>query len=135
MNARLVRYEGDTITLAFPLEGERLAVGRECDNEIQLPHVKVSKHHAVLCRVKDGWSIQDCKSTNGVFVNGHSILKAELRHGDRVTIGPYELCYETKLPEDEWVPCYQLDVSTRMHDQTLVQPRPPKPGPASPETP
>ena len=68
MNARLVSYDIGEVVLAFPLEGTQLAVGREADNDIQLPHEKVSKHHAVLRRAKDRWCIEDLKSTNGSFL-------------------------------------------------------------------
>ena len=128
MNARLVSYEGRKIVLAFPLDGAHVTVGREDDNKIQLPHEKVSKHHAVLRPLARGWSIEDLKSTNGSFVNGQRIGRVELQAGDRVTLGPYELCYETKLPEDEWVPSYLMDLSSKIHDQTLRQTKPPQPG-------
>ena len=128
MNARLVSYEGKKVTLAFPLEGPHVSVGREDDNEIQLPHEKVSKHHALLRPVKDGWSIEDLKSTNGSIVNGKQVTRAELKHGDRVTIGPYELRYESKMPEDEWVPSYLMDLSSKIHEQTMLQTKLPKKG-------
>jgi pSer/pThr/pTyr-binding forkhead associated (FHA) protein len=126
MNARLVSYDNGEIVLAFPLEGLQLAVGREADNEIQLPHEKVSKHHAVLRRAKDTWYIEDLKSTNGVFVNAEKVHLVELKHGDRVHIGPYELRFETKAPSDEWVPSYMMDFSPKIHEQTLIQTKLPK---------
>jgi pSer/pThr/pTyr-binding forkhead associated (FHA) protein len=126
MNARLVSYDNGEIVLAFPLEGPQLAVGREADNEIQLPHEKVSKHHAVLRRAKDIWSIEDLKSTNGLFVNGEKTRLAELKHGDRIQIGPYELWFETKAPSDQWVPSYMMDLSPKIHERTLIQTKLPK---------
>lgn len=128
MNARLVSYDNGEVVLAFPLEGQQLAVGREADNEIQLPHEKVSKHHAALRRAKDIWCIEDLKSTNGVFVNGLKVQTQELKHGDRVQIGPYELRFETKAPSDEWVPSYMMDFSPKIHERTLIQTKLPKKG-------
>ena len=126
MNARLVSYDNGEIVLAFPLEGLQLAVGREADNEIQLPHEKVSKHHAALRCAKDRWSIEDLKSTNGTFVNNEKIHLAELKQGDRVKIGPYEFWFETKAPSDQWVPSYLMDLSPKIHERTLIQTRLPK---------
>ena len=128
MDARLVSYEGKNVTLAFPLKGPHLSVGREDDNEIQLPHGKVSKHHALLRPVKDGWLIEDLKSTNGSIVNGKQVTRVELKHGDHVTIGPYELRYESKMPEGEWVPSYLMDMSPKIHEQTMLQTKLPKKG-------
>ena len=128
MNARLVSYDNGEVVLAFPLEGPQLAVGREADNDIQLPHEKVSKHHAVLRRAKDRWCIEDLKSTNGIFVNSEKVHLVELRHGDRVNIGPYELRFEMKAPSDQWVPSYLMDLSPKIHEQTSMQTKPPNEG-------
>lgn len=125
MEARLVSYDGSRIVLAFSLQGAKASVGRGDDNEIQLPHAKVSKRHAVLRSAGDGWVIEDLQSTNGLRVNGEVTRRAELKHGDRVQIGPYELHFEAKAPSGEWVPTYRLDFSTKIHDRTVIQSKPP----------
>ena len=124
MNARLVSYDNGEIALALPLEGPQLAIGREVDNDIQ----KVSKHHAILRHDKDGWSIEDLKSTNGLLVNSVKVHIVGLKHGDRVQIGPYELRFETKAPSEEWVPSYLMDLSPKIHEQTSMQTKPPNEG-------
>ena len=126
MNARLVSYDDREIVLAFPLEGAQLAIGREVDNDIQLPNEKVSKHHAILRHTKDRWSIEDLKSTNGTLVNSKKVHLVELNHGDRVNIGPYELRFETKASSAEWVPSYLMDLSPQIHERTVMQPKPPE---------
>ena len=128
MNTRLVSYRGGKTDLAFNVEGSRVTVGREDDNEIQLPHAKVSKHHAALLPAEGGWSIEDLGSTNGVLVNGRQVQHAALKHGDRVSIGPYELFFETKGVADDWVPSYLMDFSSKVHDQTIPQTKPPHKG-------
>jgi len=128
MNARLVSYDNREIVLAFPLEGPQFALGREADNDIQLPHEKVSQHHAILRRAKDGWCVEDLKSTNSVSVNSEKVHLVGLRHGDRVQIGPYELRFEAKAPSDEWVPSYLMDMSPKIHERTLNQTKPPESG-------
>ena len=128
MNTRLVSYRGGKTDLAFPVEGSRVTIGREDDNEVQLPHEKVSKHHAVLLPAKGGWSIEDLGSTNGVFVNGKQVQRAALKHGDRVKIGPFELYFETKGVSDEWVPSYLMDLSSKIHDPTILKTKPPHKG-------
>ena len=128
MNTRLVSYHNGKTDLAFPVEGSRVRIGREGDNEIQLPHEKVSKHHAALVPAEGGWSIEDLGSTNGVFVNGKQVQRAALKHGDRVRIGPYELFFETKGVSEEWVPSYLMDLSTKVHDPTIQQTKPPQKG-------
>jgi RNA polymerase sigma factor (sigma-70 family) len=121
MNTRLVSYRDGNTALAFPLTGSRLKIGREDDNEIQLPHDNVSKHHAALRHTEGGWSIEDLGSVNGVFVNGQRVQRAVLRHGDRVSIGPCELFFETKGVSDEWIPSGLIDLPSKVCEQTIFQ--------------
>jgi len=119
MKTRLVSYRGGRIDLAFPLQGKRMTIGRETDNSIQLPHEKISKHHAAVVLAKEGWTIEDLQSKNGVLVNGQKVGQALLRDGDTVKIGPYEFYFEANVPSDTWVPSHIVNFATKVHQQTL----------------
>jgi len=119
MKTRLVSYRGGKIDLMFPIQGARVTIGREADNLIQLPHEKVSKHHAVMLPIKDSWEIKDLQSTNGILVNGKQVPRAELKDGDRVKIGPFEFYFETNVPSDDWVPSHIIDMSSGVHLKTI----------------
>ena len=119
MKTRLVSYRGGKIDLMFPIQGARVTIGREADNMVQLPHEKVSKHHAVILPAKDGWEIKDLQSTNGVLVNGKQVSHAQLKDGDRVKIGPFEFYFETNVPSDDWVPSHIIDMSSEVHLKTI----------------
>ena len=116
MNTRLASYVDGKTELAFPIDGARVTLGREDDNDIQLPHEKVSKHHAALLPTEGGWCIVDLKSANGVWVNGKQVQRAVLKHGDRVNVGPYALFFETNVPPEGWVPSYLMDLSPKVHE-------------------
>ena len=125
MNARLVSNRGSKIHLAFPVERPRVTIGRDDDNMIQLPHAMISKHHGVIVRTRDGWAIEDLHSKNGVIVNGNRAARAELKNGDSVKIGPYDFHFETKVPSEDWVPSHIIDLSTKVHEPTILQTKPP----------
>lgn len=61
-------------------------IGRANSNDIVYPNILISQTHAILKRNSKSWSIQDCNSTNGVFVNGRKVTEAELKTGDRIYI-------------------------------------------------
>ena len=127
MKTRLVNYREGEIDLVFPLNTRHATIGRATDNTIQLPDDMVSKHHAVLVQTGETWTIEDLQSRNGVMVNGKGTAKAELKDGDLVIIGPYELSFEMNVPSYDWVPSHIIDVSTHVEGQTIFQRRPQKP--------
>lgn len=82
----LVIEEGLLKEKFIPL-ADRLTVGREEDNDIQLSDPSVSKHHAVIRLVKGRPVIDDLESRNGTFVNNERVRKSLLRPGDRIGLG------------------------------------------------
>jgi len=72
----------------FPLiDSGDLVIGRASDLDLVLIEDMVSRKHAKIT-VQDGMiSIADLGSTNGTFVNGERVKKAQLKMGDRVLIG------------------------------------------------
>jgi ABC transport system ATP-binding/permease protein len=74
--------------------GQRsLSIGRADDNDIVVPDVLASRHHASLVATPSGMQIQDARSMNGTFVNGERIKSATLRENDVVTIGNVDLVF------------------------------------------
>jgi ABC-type multidrug transport system ATPase subunit len=68
-------------------------IGRATDNDIVIPDVLASRHHATLVPSSEGVKILDARSINGTFVNGTRVDKALLREGDVVTIGNIDLIF------------------------------------------
>ena len=78
----------------MPLEKRHISIGRKPDNEICIPHVSVSGHHASIVPVHDGYEIVDQHSTNGVFVNGERINeRCRLKEKDVITITTTRMVY------------------------------------------
>lgn len=70
-----------------------IKIGRATDNDIVVPDVLASRHHATLVPTPAGTEIQDNRSINGTFVNGARVESALLRDGDTVTIGNIDLVF------------------------------------------
>jgi ABC-type multidrug transport system ATPase subunit len=70
-----------------------LKIGRATDNDIVIPDVLASRHHATLIPTPGGTEISDNRSINGTFVNGTRVDTALLSEGDVVTIGNVDLVY------------------------------------------
>lgn len=70
-----------------------LKIGRATDNDIVIPDVLASRHHATLIPGPSGTEIRDNRSINGTFVNGARVESAMLNDGDTVTIGNVDLVF------------------------------------------
>jgi ABC transport system ATP-binding/permease protein len=70
-----------------------IKIGRATDNDIVIPDVLASRHHATLVPTPDGAEIRDARSINGTFVNGARVESAMLHDGDTVTIGNIDLVF------------------------------------------
>jgi len=73
--------------------GAPCRIGRSPHNSIALPNESVSRAHAVVQFTDSGSCyLYDLDSRNGTLVNGRRVsVPTRLRHGDRITIGPYTL--------------------------------------------
>nr|WP_231989673.1 FHA domain-containing protein [Mycobacterium sp. 852002-51057_SCH5723018] len=67
-------------------------IGRAAENDIVVPDVLASRHHATLVPTPLGLEIRD-NSVNGTFVNGTRVGSAILTDDDVVTIGNVDLVY------------------------------------------
>ena len=72
----------------MPLPVKALRIGRVPDNDLVLPDLDVSRHHAELRKSPAGtYEIVDLGSYNGTFVNGRQVSSAVLSESDIVSIG------------------------------------------------
>ncbi|MEO0974032.1 MAG: AAA family ATPase, partial [Pseudomonadota bacterium] len=100
------------------LEGERLTIGRDSDNSIQINAEYVSRHHAQVSWLRGGCWIADLNSTNGTFVNGLRVRRRLLRDGDEIQFGRHRLRVHCASPSAEAV---EADNDDRWRE-TLVIP-------------
>jgi hypothetical protein len=78
------KYQGGEFPI--PEDGE-LLIGRAADLDMVLVEDMVSRKHAKLVVQGGAVTLIDLGSTNGTFVNGEKIRRAELKRNDRVLIG------------------------------------------------
>jgi pSer/pThr/pTyr-binding forkhead associated (FHA) protein len=80
---------GATPVLVLPrvVSGTQLLLGRSRSADIRFPEPTVSRRHAALQRVANGWLITDRASTHGTHVNGRRVDAAILRDGDELRLG------------------------------------------------
>jgi pSer/pThr/pTyr-binding forkhead associated (FHA) protein len=72
-------------------EGE-FVLGRSAECQLSLDDPLVSRRHALLLVTREGVTIEDLQSRNGITVNGHHVVgKMSLSSGNKIGIGSQEL--------------------------------------------
>jgi hypothetical protein len=89
----VIRAGGGRAGESFPLQGDRLTVGRRPDSDVFLDDVTVSRDHAIIVRRGSDYHLDDCGSLNGTYVNRRRIESHRLSDGDELQVGKYKLAF------------------------------------------
>jgi hypothetical protein len=98
MSKFTLQYEG--IALKEYAIGAGVTIGRLPDNVVLIDNPAVSGHHARVFYEGSRVILEDLRSTNGTFVNGHPITRHVLQHGDYVLVGKHQLVFDQNPAEN-----------------------------------
>ena len=128
---KLIIVDDEGRRTVVPFIRQEITIGRQEGNTIRLTERNVSRHHARLLRRNGAIVVEDLGSYNGVRVNGERIEgSAELRGGDCVQIGDYQLAIDdgTAPAARDRVPTRELEISPAAKTSPgVASPRPPPP--------
>ena len=80
----------DGLTFRLP-PGSVKTIGRSAGAEFIVEAPLVSRLHCQLTATEASLQVKDLSSTNGTFVNGTRVKTAELKEGDRLSVGRLDL--------------------------------------------
>ncbi len=89
----LIVRAGSQAGSRFELTSDITRLGRHPDSEISLDDITVSRRHAEVQRLAEGYFVADSGSLNGTYVNQERVERAQLRHGDELQIGKFRLVF------------------------------------------
>jgi pSer/pThr/pTyr-binding forkhead associated (FHA) protein len=85
---REVSFDADEVTL-----------GRAGDCAMSVDDELLSRHHATIVRLADGFELRDLGSRNGTWLNGHPLREpTRLDDGDRIRLGTSEVVFVLDIP-------------------------------------
>lgn len=87
--AKLIITLDGSVVKEHTLGKERTTIGRKPGNDLQLDDATVSGQHAAILLLQNAY-VEDMGSTNGTLLNGKTITKRMLNHGDVIRIGQHE---------------------------------------------
>ncbi len=82
-----------------PVPASGAVIGRKEGCDIVLASVDVSRQHAEVRYERERWIVRDLGSSNGTFVGSERISEHELRSGERIRIGGFELECHLAAPD------------------------------------
>ena len=91
--ALVVRAGSGRVGESFPLERDRMTIGRRPDSDVFLDDVTVSRDHALVVRRGEEFHLDDLGSLNGTYVNRRRIESHHLADGDELQVGKYKLTF------------------------------------------
>ena len=91
-----------------------VTIGSNEQNGLVIAHPTVSRFHARIELVADGYLLTDLESTNGTYVNGVRVLSAYLEPPARLRFGEVEVTFDLEQAETE------LDLSAASRFGSLV---------------
>jgi FHA domain/zinc-ribbon domain len=91
--AVLVVRQGPKSGSRYAIDSPRTTVGRHPESDIFLDDITVSRRHAEIIQVGQGFEVVDTGSLNGTYVNKDRIDRAALSSGDEVQIGKFKLVF------------------------------------------
>ncbi len=116
MTAKLILSLNGTVLKEYPLNKERISIGRKPTNDIAIDNLAVSGEHALVETFQSDSFLEDLNSTNGVIVNGVEIKRHFLQHNDVIEIGRHTLVYinEQQVPSNNMEKTVLVRSSPRM---------------------
>ena len=91
--ALVVRAGGGRVGESFPLDHDRMTIGRRPDSDVFLDDITVSRDHALIVRRGGEYHLDDLGSLNGTYVNRRRIESHHLADGDELQVGKYKLTF------------------------------------------
>ncbi len=91
--AMLVVKRGPSAGSRFSLAKAVTTAGRHPDSDIFLDDITVSRRHAEIRRVGDGFTVHDVGSLNGTYLNRERVEEAPLGNGDELQVGKFKLVF------------------------------------------
>jgi serine/threonine protein kinase len=92
---RLVIHQGPGKGREYEcLESEKSILGRSSKNQVPLPDLLCSRHHARIWKENGSWWLEDLGSRNGIYVNGVKQKKIQIKIKDKIQLGHTVLLFD-----------------------------------------
>jgi phosphoserine phosphatase RsbU/P len=101
--AEILIEHADGARQRYPVDKDRITIGRARESDIFLPDQWLSRHHAEIQRREGAFFLLDLGSKNGTLVNGERVRQQRrLQQGDVIALGEHYLTFSAEEAEEEY---------------------------------
>ena len=86
----VLRSDDPPLVMRLPAGASR-TIGRSARADFVVDSPLLSRVHCSVSAGDTRLAVEDLQSTNGTYVNGDRVRRSELRNGDRLRLGRFEL--------------------------------------------
>lgn len=79
--------------ILFDLEGPVINIGRKSNNHLVINDLRVSRNHAQIRAVSEGYIIFDTGSSGGTYINGERVTQHVLKPGDVISLAGIKMIF------------------------------------------
>lgn len=94
-----VCYSDKPASEAYLYEQSDYKIGRASSCDLVLKHPTVSRQHALMSHLSDGWHLNDQSSQNGTKVNGVKVEASLLNGNELISLGDIDCLFEAKTAQ------------------------------------
>lgn len=109
----------------YEFDQERISIGRDAQNDIQVPLSTVSRAHCILSSDNREWYLEDLKSTHGTKHNGKPVGqggKKLLRDGDTIELVHFKITFHAEKQRSQDYSVEKTEALARkMVEEVLAQ--------------
>ena len=92
-------YRGKRLQATRQFVSDQISIGSGAEGpSLILSDPSVNYWHALIERRSHGFVIADLGSPTGTFVNSKQVLESKLKHGDKITLGDFQLHFYIGMP-------------------------------------
>ena len=87
---QLVVRAGPTPGKVYPIMKREIIIGRDPNSDVLINDAEISRHHATIKFLPEGFVIEDLGSTNGTVINGQRLMGPHVLHpGEIINLGEH----------------------------------------------
>lgn len=113
-----LQFKGKPIDV-FLLEGDRVSIGREPDNNIVIDSLAIAPYHLAFSQTDDQYKVSVETEQFPVFINDKKADNETLRHGDLIRLGKHTLLYSDEVTSSLNLLAEEFDLPDSEPEQTV----------------